>query len=223
MIRIIILCLLILFFSFASSHAERRQLNIRPITQQTIVWCWAAVSEMVLKYYRFPNLNPAGNYQCGIVGSTTPFCSSDCSKCITPIGSAFALSAVIANYQILTDTIIMHHEGRRFNVKVDGRLSPNEIADEIMNGKPIIVGISPSGMGSYYPPGMSEHVALIIGYERTPSAVKVLVNDPMPYALLHFDPYIHAGGVRSSRPAQYWIDYRAFVNHLSYKDSIVIY
>ncbi len=219
MIRITILCFLILLFSFGSSHAEYKQLNIQPITQKTAVWCWAAVSEMVLKYYRFPNLNPVGDYQCGIVGSTGPVCSSNCLACIKPIGSAFSLSAVLMNYQHLTDNVRGEHSGIHFAVEVGGRLSPEAIADSIEDGRPIMAGISPSGMGLYYPPGMSEHVALIIGYERTSSAFYVLVNDPMPYAYLGFDPYLVAGA-QSSIPAQYRIDYRAFVNRLLYKDSL---
>ncbi|MGI9478490.1 MAG: papain-like cysteine protease family protein [Hyphomicrobiaceae bacterium] len=38
--------------------------------QQTSVWCWAATAQMVLEYFDFPDIDPVGNYQCGMVAST---------------------------------------------------------------------------------------------------------------------------------------------------------
>ena len=211
------LCFALLFATH--SHAESNQLKIRPVAQQTPVWCWAAVSEMVLKHNRFPNLNPAGNYQCGIVGSLGGICGVNCSACVTSIGSTFQMSDVITNYQKLSDHFLGNHQGRNFDVSQAGRLSPSKIVDEINEGDPVVAGISPSGMGAYYPRGMSEHVALIIGYREFGRGFQVLVNDPMPFARMGHDPYL-AVGARRARPGQYWIDYHIFVHRLIYKDSI---
>lgn len=222
MIRILTLSFLLLSFvapSYAS--AESKRLSIRPAAQKTAVWCWAAVGEMVLKYYDFPNLNPGRDFQCGVVGSTGGACASYCGNCVYPIGSTSRMARVLEDYQDISDHYISNHHGTYFDVYTDGRLSPSEIMSEIKERDPVIAGISPSGMGSYYPIGMSEHVALIIGYRRTGNKFHVLVNDPMPYGRLGYDPFLHAGATMS-RPGQYWIDYEDFVGRLSYKDSIVL-
>ena len=211
------LCFALLFGT--PSHAESNRLKIRPISQQTLVWCWAAVSEMVLKHYRFPNLNPAGNYQCGIVGTLGGICGTNCGACVTTIGSTYQMSEVIANYQYLSDNYLGHHQGRHFDVSPARRLSPSEIANEIDEGDPVIAGISPSGVGAYYPPSMSEHAVLIVGYRESGQGFHVLVNDPMPYALMGYDPYL-AVGAKPTQQGQYWLDYGTFVGNLVYKDSI---
>ena len=214
---VLILCFALPFAT--PSDAKSNRLKIRPISQQTPVWCWAAVSEMVLKHYRFPNLNPVGNYQCGIVGSLGGICVANCGACVTAIGSTYQMSDVIANYQYLSDHFLGHHRGRHFDVSPAGRLSPREIVDEIGEGDPVVAGISPSGLGVYCPPSMSEHVVLIVGYRESRRGFQVLVNDPMPYALIGYDPYLAVGAQRT-RPGQYWIDYGTFVGRLFYKDSI---
>jgi hypothetical protein len=43
-------------------------LHIPPLFQERPSWCWAAVGEMVFKYYDIPALHRA-DYQCGIVQS----------------------------------------------------------------------------------------------------------------------------------------------------------
>ena len=48
---------------------------------------------------------------------------------------------------------------------------------------------------------------------------QVLVNDPMPFGIMGYDPYL-AAGASLSMPGQYWIDYQTFVHYLVYKDSI---
>ena len=219
MVRTLVISLCFTLFLVTHSHADSKQLDIRPIAQQTPVWCWAAVSEMVLKHYRFPNLNRAGNYQCGVVGSLGANCGANCGACVTSIGTTFQMSRVISNYQNLSDHVRRGHRGRHFDVSPAARLSPSEIVDEIDEGDPVIAGISPSGMGAYYPQGMSEHAVLMVGYRNSRRGFQVLVNDPMPYGLMGHNPYLTVGAKRA-RPGQYWIDYRIFVRRFVYKDSI---
>lgn len=66
--------------------AAEVQLHIPPLFQERPSWCWAAVGEMIFKYYDIPALHPA-DYQCGIVQSRK-LCAGmlDCTDC--------ALSAV---------------------------------------------------------------------------------------------------------------------------------
>ena len=219
MVRAIVMFFCFVVLLVTQSHAGSNRLNIYPVAQQTPVWCWAAVSEMVLRHYRFPNLSPVGNYQCGIVGSLGGHCAVNCGLCVTAIGSVFQMSNVIANYQNLSDYFAADHRGRHFYVSTSGRLSQTAIANEVDEGNPIVAGISPSGMGNYYPAGMSEHVVLIVGYQDSPRGLMILVNDPMPYAVMGRNPYLGAGA-RATGPGQYWVEYRVFVHRLGYKDSI---
>lgn len=83
-----------------STPGGQRELPIAPIAQQTEVWCWAASAEMILRYYNEPNLNPAGNYQCGVVGGyyyllggPSHPCVSNCFLCQSPASSAFEIQS----------------------------------------------------------------------------------------------------------------------------------
>jgi hypothetical protein len=95
------------------------------------------------------------------------------------------------------------------------------IYDNIDNGHPIIAGISPGSMpGSSfrYPPGMSEHVAVVIGVEgRGPDAI-LTVNDPYPYKPRE-DPYLRVGA-RKIAVGQYLISVKSFAINLNWTNSI---
>jgi hypothetical protein len=203
-----------------TSHVSAEELEIPPVYQKTMVWCWAAVSEMVLKYYDVPNLNPAGDYQCGVVGSLGGVCSANCGWCITPIGSTFQMANVLRNYQNIVRQYGLFGF-QSFRASAVGRLNADDIEDEIDSSNPVIVGISPSGMGRYYTGGMSEHVALIVGYEYNGGNLWLKVNDPMPYGLVGYDPYIAADAQLDQR-GSYWITYNNLVRYLGYKDTIII-
>jgi uncharacterized protein YvpB len=99
---------------------------------------------------------------------------------------------------------------------LSGRLSFGDITENIDDGNPMIAGISPSGMGRFYPPTMSEHAIVIVGYDD--EAGTVIVNDPYPYPP-GADHYTRTGG-RMLRRGQYEISYPAFVQVLGYKDTI---
>jgi hypothetical protein len=200
-----------------SSGVGAQQLSIPPTIQQTPVWCWAAVSEMVLRHFGFPTINPGGNYQCGIVALLGPMCSQWCGNCVTPIGSGFALAEVINTYQEVAWQF-GRPEGQHFQARATRRLSIDEIADEIADGRPVAAGISPSGMGGFYPPQMSEHVTLIVGADTDTDLL--LVNDPMPYGVLGYDPYIQLGA-QLRGPGRYAVPYAVFAGALGYKDSLV--
>ena len=46
--------------------ATEVRLHIAPVFQERPSWCWAAVGEMVFKYYYVPSAHRT-DYQCGIV------------------------------------------------------------------------------------------------------------------------------------------------------------
>jgi hypothetical protein len=186
----------------SSSAPVAETLKIPPVYQQTPVWCWLAVGEMVHRYFGVPTLNPVGNYQCGLVatlaGQNSP-CWANCGNCVGAAGNYGPVN------QVVQDMVRRYPEMLRNLNRYDGpaitvqwkysALSDNEIENEIDAERPIIAGISPSG----YPQNVqSEHVALVIGYESTDDGMNVIVNDPFPFDRApfnqHANPYSAQGG-----------------------------
>lgn len=71
-----------------------------------------------------------------------------------------------------------------------------------------------------YPPQISEHVALIIGYVGGKDRLTLIVNDPFPFREVGArDPYSLAGGDRVER-GRYRIGYDSFVQRLQWNNTI---
>jgi hypothetical protein len=196
-----------------------RALGISPIAQQTQVWCWAAAAEMVFRYYGLPNLNPALNYQCGIVAAyygPSSSCWFNCFSCIAGIPTALHLRAVIEGYGVFASQFF---QSRVLSSAVAfSALSFVDTAREIDSGRPIVAGISPSGY--FYPPGISEHAVVIVGYRNDSSGQRIVVNDPFPYGIFtQPDPYTPAGATAIA-PGQYSVPYSALVGHLRWANTI---
>jgi hypothetical protein len=201
----------------SSERAGAGDLAINPIVQQAPAWCWAAAAQMVLSYYGFPNLNPSGDYQCGVVSAQGGFCSANCAFCLNSGGSNQHVAAVIQAYAQAAG----QRRGfinRNFRPQVYGILPPDQLIRSIDNNSPVLAGISPT-LG--IPPGLglSQHAVVIVGYSGGPSNLEVLVNDPYPYAP-GYDPYSRVGG-QLVRSGQYRLPYASFVNLLRYGNSIV--
>ncbi|EHR6473987.1 papain-like cysteine protease family protein [Vibrio parahaemolyticus] len=222
-----------LFFQFSllliTPTVHSGELLIQPVRQQTLNWCWAAVSEMVLKYYKYPSLNPMNNYQCGVVAQLSNVCNQNCNFCDTTIGSTENMSNVLKTYQNNVINLVRYNykEVREligFNPIVVNKLSKSAIKGQIDNYQPVVIAISPSGFGKFYPPNVSEHVALIVGYrEDSNKNLWLKINDPAPYdALLpqYLNPYIKAGG-SSTGNGSYEIRYENLVEYFYYKESII--
>lgn len=217
--RVIAIIYLFLGFTLVTFPLAKADdhLLIRPVVQQTQLWCWAAVSEMVLQHYHYGSVNPVGNFQCGVVAMLGGACNLNCGSCVTGIGSIQNLALVLRGYQEAARHIGV--DGDILRPGIAGHLSPRQIAREIEDGAPIIAGINPTGMGQFYPPGFGEHVVLIVGYANNRHTFDVIVNDPFPYAHVGYDPYIRAGA-EMLEPGQYLINYDNFRLQLGYKDSI---
>ena len=198
------------------------QLRVPPVFQETPVWCWAASAEMVFRYYGLPNLNRAGDYQCGIVAvvfGPQSVCWYDCTRCLTGSGTVSNLQTVINEYgvaanqlgvpsRVLTSTLVF------------GPLRRDVLAAEISAGRPVVAGISPSGFAL---PNLSEHFAVIAGFDFTGGRTDVLVDDPFPYNLPEFsgrpNPYLAAGG-QAVGPASYVIPYARLTAALNWGNTI---
>lgn len=199
--------------------ADSADLGIAPVVQQTPQWCWAAAAEMVLTYYGYPNLNPTGDYQCGIVAAQGGVCADNCGFCLSGGGSTQRIAAVIRQYSELAHALTGAHVAG-FDPRTAGILSEAQIARAIDRRAPLLAGITPQG---YAPPpgqGLSQHDVVIEGYERRGGVFSVIVNDPYPFPPGVPPPYLFVGG-ELRQPGQYVVPYRAFLRDLRYGNTIL--
>ena len=209
MVRVILLACAFLLLGLNAGWAASKDLGIRPLTQQTPYWCWAAVSEMMFKHYDVP-IARNNRFQCDLVSLILGGrCAADCRLCANrPIGTAQRFADSLVAYQTLVGK-------KGFAVEIDRILTFDALVAQINAGDPVIAGISPSGVE--YDVGMSEHAVLIVGY-NTAGRGALKINDPMPYDTT--PPYIRAGGKQVEAGA-YWIGFDEFVNRLVYRDTLI--
>jgi len=203
--------------------ASQQDLWIEPVFQESPVWCWAAVGEMVFRYYDVPNINPVGNFQCGIVALLGPVCNQNCGACQVPAGSIAVMNNMLRRYPAFAERVTGHPTGTIVTRIRNGPLSPRDLIEALDEGRPIVAGISPSGFGYR---GVSEHVALIVGYDYDyDDELVLLVNDPFPYDHPMFaalgNPFVQAGGTHVML-GQYAIHHRNFVRGLQWRESIIV-
>ena len=213
--------LIIILSIFGTAYAGRKKLSIDSVTQESPLWCWLAVGEMVFKHYEVPSVN--SDYQCGIIGALAYnagnlSCDANCRNC----------SMVSAgNYQGILNMLKIYPPMayKRNNEAVDGltvrynanSLTREQVKKEIDADRPIIAGISPSGYPVNYGTRVaSEHAILIIGYDESDSDFTLTVNDPYPYSST--DPYTKAGG-DSNGDGSYDIDINTLKNTLKWRES----
>jgi hypothetical protein len=208
-----------------AAPARAGVLPIQPVVQETQVWCWLAVGEMIFKYLGIRNVNPAGIYQCGIIGALAADqygmnhpCNVDCRNCVVPAGEEVWVRAMLERYPAVVQAV--YGPAQQLVAGHDSRiLSPDEVAAEIDAGLPMIAGVTPYGL----PAGVSAHVALIIGYERgQDGALWLLVNDPYPYNFAGHNPYVAAGGQEQPGGGSYWISYDNFAYGLQWAETFRI-
>lgn len=203
---------------FLPSEIRAGKLPIRPIAQETPVWCWVAVGAMVLSYYNVPNLNPVGDYQCGIIGARfgpgTP-CWTNCRICQVPAGAPSEITRMLREYPPFAGSVFNRRVSGLDSTHTLDSISKNQIKEEIDGGRPIIVGINPGGGNTR----VSAHVALVIGYEERNEALFLTINDPFPYQYVApgNDPYLRAGGAGGE--GQYTIDYETFRTRLGWRET----
>jgi hypothetical protein len=212
-VALVLVCFMLSAFAVAPQRSSAQTtLNIEPVYQQTPVWCWAAVGEMVFRHFGVANINPGGNFQCGIIALLHPVCNQNCRSCIVPAGSLTTMDNMLTRYPTVASQVTGTSTQISTTVSYS-RLSPAAILREVNAGRPIVAGISPSG---YRDTGISQHVALIIGFDGD----ALIVNDPFPFrAAFSGNPYEAAGG-REIRSGRYRIAYEAFASRLRWRESI---
>jgi Peptidase_C39 like family len=193
-------------------------LAIPPVAQESPVWCWVTVGEMVFRYYDVPNVNPVGDYQCGIIGARfgpATVCWNNCRACQVPAGNPTEITRMLREYPLFAGRVAKRRMPGLLSTHVPSALSKDQIKEEIDEGRPIIVGISPGSAGS----AVSAHVALIIGYDESDEALILTVNDPFPYQYVapRIDPYLRAGATGGD--GQYTINLDSFRRQLSWRET----
>jgi len=200
--------------------AAEVKLHIPPVFQERPSWCWAAVGEMVFKYYYVPAAHRT-DYQCGIVqGRNLCVGMPNCVQCDLSAGDEATMVNMLEQYP-LTATL----RGKAGDIALtvqskSGRLSEAEVKNELDQGSPIIVGISPPG---FKVDGSPQHMALIVGYDDSSGDLMLTVNDPFPYEDMRFlwigNAYLSARASGGSA-GEYVIGYEAFGLRLKWTQTI---
>ncbi len=203
-----------------AGRASATVLPVQIIMQQQPEWCFAASSSMILSFLGYPNLNPAGNYQCGVVGAQGGICAANCPKCMNGGGTMQNVGRIIQNYMLVAQ------QARRFTnptvrMNVEANLPPQLIIQQINSGAPILAGISPGVVP--YPAGLgvSQHAVVIIGHNGNPANLIIVINDPFPYPPAQ-DPYVAAGAAKL-RTGQYELPLSTFVGVFHYGNSLTFH
>ena len=201
-------------------------LNIPPTKQKTSNWCWLAVGEMVFTYYGEPNANCDGNYQCGIVGilaGSDDACWNDCSLCEMnagnfrpPLDWRQTMMGMLMRYPREAATFT-RRKAKDLKVELSGHpLSPHALITELDARRPVIAGVSPD-KAEFDSDGITQHVVLIVGYERPRSKLVLIVNDSARYEPAN-DPYLAARGKPYGKH-RYKIEYEAFKQGLLWMET----
>ncbi|RNI32832.1 hypothetical protein EFY79_19770 [Hanamia caeni] len=211
--------LLLLFYNISKfASGQEKTLDIPPVYQQTPEWCWVSCGEMIFKYYDICSINPANNFQCGIIALIGPACNNNCFSCPLPAGSTQTIINMLARYPYYAHNICGSSKTTIGCIDVFGQCSESTIIANIDNDMPIIAGISPAGGGM----GLeAAHVVLIVGYDLNQDGTYVIINDPFPYSRLRMtDPYTFYGG-QLVEDGQYKMKFSTFTSNFRWNRSLI--
>ena len=163
--------------------AAEVKLHIPPVLQERPSWSWVAVGEMVFKYYAVPAAHRT-DYQCGIVQSRN-LCTGipNCVQCDLSAGDEATMINMLEQYPVIATPGGTAGDIALTVQSKNGSLSDAEVKKEIDEGRPIIVGLSPTG---FKVDGIPQHMALIVGYDDRSGDLMLTVNDPFPYEDMRF-------------------------------------
>ena len=212
---------LVLLIPVSPAMAGEIKLHIPPVFQERPSWCWAAVGEMVFKYYYVPATHRT-DYQCGIVQSRK-LCPGipNCVECDIPPSDEATMVNLLEQYPLMAT-----HRGTDGDMALTvqlktGSLSEAEVKKEINEGRPIIAEVSPSG---FKIDGISQHMALIVGYDDSSGALMLTVNDPFPFEDDRFlwiaNPYQPNMDMSGENDGQYEISFERFRSKIKWSQTI---
>lgn len=205
----------------ASTMAAEVKLHIPPVFQERPSWCWAAVGEMVFKYYDVPAVHRT-DYQCGIAqGRKLCTGTPSCTECDLPGSDDATMADMLQQYPLLAARGGSAGDIALTVQSKTGSLSEAEVKKEIDEGRPIIAGVSPSGFKIN---GISQHVALIVGYDDSSGDLKLTVNDPFPFEDDRFlwigNPYQPNMDMSEENDGQYEVSFERFRSRIKWKQTM---
>lgn len=220
--------------------SDAKVLPIPPVFQQNWMWCWLTVGQMIFEYYKVPDYNPwkktnqepppdlnrDKKYQWGIVAALHLGCWLHPDLCALKGGSSWEnVQRMLRDYPVAAGQQHKQAQGPINSTPWTGCLTADQIKKEIDEGRPILVGISPGSLPPAAKEGIgpvSQHVALIIGYQEINGKLQLIINDPWPYRLRSTDPnpYLKAGGSQNCE-ANYTIDRDQFCAKLGWQGSFI--
>jgi hypothetical protein len=213
--------LLVLLASVIPAMAAEVKLHIPPVFQERPSWCWAAVGEMVFKYYYVPAAHRT-DFQCGIVQGRN-LCTGipNCVECDLPAGDEATVVSMLRQYPAMaTQGGAAGDIALTVQAKADS-LSESEVKKEIDEGRPIIAGVSPSG---FKVDGISQHMALIVGYDDSSGKLMLTVNDPFPFEDDRFlwiaNPYQPNMDMSGENTGQYEISFERFRSKIKWNQTM---
>ncbi len=212
---------LVLLVSVAPAMAAEVKLHIPPVFQERPSWCWAAVGEMVFKYYYVPAAHRT-DYQCGIAQSRK-LCVGipNCVECDFPAGDEATMVNMLEQYPVMTTKGGVAGDIALTAQSKAGSLSEAEVKQELNEGRPIIAEVSPSG---FKIDGISQHMALIVGYDDSSGNLKLTVNDPFPFEDDRFlwiaNPYQPNMDMSGEHDGQYEISFERFRSKIKWSQTI---
>jgi hypothetical protein len=201
--------------------AAEVKLHIPPVFQERPSWCWAAVGEMVFKYYYVPAAHRT-DYQCGIAQSRK-LCVGipNCVECDFPAGDEATMVNMLEQYPVMATKGGVAGDIALTAQSKAGSLSEAEVKQELNEGRPIIAEVSPSG---FKIDGISQHMALIVGYDDSSGNLKLTVNDPFPFEDDRFlwiaNPYQPNMDMSGEHDGQYEISFEWFRSKIKWSQTI---
>ena len=205
----------------APTMAAEVTLHIPPVFQARPSWVWAAVGEMVLKYYYVPAAHPT-DYQCGIVQSRK-LCTGrpNCSECDLPASDEAAMVRVLEQHPVMATRGRAAGKMALTVRSKNDSLSEEEVKNELNQSRPIIVSVSPSG---FKIDGITQHLALIVGYDDSSGELRLTVNDPFPFEDDRFlwigNPYQPNMDMSGENDRQYEISYKRLRSKLKWNQTM---
>jgi len=191
-------------------------LDIDPVEQQTLEWCWLSVGEMIFTYLDLDE--PPTGYQCGTMAMITgklSLCWLNCKLCPYAAGTMPNLEKMIKDYPQAIAAYKRESIPLRLTLSsTNGVLDWDRVKTQILNKSPIVAAVNPFNPHRHVP----QHVALIVGFKEEKGKNFLLVNDPAPYGVVGIDPY-GDNDADEVQDFQYWIEYDKFKDGLAWNYS----
>jgi len=187
-------------------------LDIPAIQESKPGWSWAAVGQMIMDFYNVPPLYGADNWQCSMADFLTGVQACEAPK-MSPEEATLKL---IQGYSPFAykffgeDPVVMRYQQHKV-------LSPIDAIHEIRFERPFIAVVQPPKLGAEDKGG--KDVVLVIGYEGTPTDLRLIVNDPRPYQV-GANPYADVGAQQLDVNGEYSIGYNDFVQQMKWTGTI---